>query len=496
MRTAGHYRKSKGKLDREYRRFMYTLLEVVGLTASRQQQLLRAGQLTATELVRAHLHVIDALNPRINAIVTCDHEGALQRAAVADAVPNEQRGPLHGLPVAIKDTAQTAGMRTTFGHPLFADNVPTVNDLHVERILQAGAVLIGKTNVPELAAGSHTVNRVFGPTRNPYDATRSAGGSSGGAAAALAARLIPIADGSDMGGSLRNPASFCGVVGLRPTPGLVPNSAGRDAFNPLTTNGPLGRTVEDVALLLSVMVQPPLSDVFATSVNTMALRSLKPAELRGIRVAYTANLDGRVPVDPEVSQVMADTAATLERAGALVEPACPDLDGSDTAFRTLRAADFHANWHDLLEAHPDDFVDFLAENIRLGAAVTGRDVMNAYAEVTRLRQSAAQFFYDYDLVLAPVAQLAPFSLDWDWPRSVNGVGMHDYLEWMRSAWLFTPLGIPALSLPAGFTVSGLPVGAHLLAAPGLDLKLLRIASAVENALDLPAANPLEGELTA
>src|ERR1700712_581313 len=205
-------------------------LGIVELPAVRQAELVRTGEISAVELVRAHLDAIDELNPKINAIVTLDRDGALRRAEAADDVPADRRGPLHGLPVAIKDTAQTAGMRTTFGHPLFADNVPAVNDPHVDRILQAGAVLIGKTNVPEFAAGSHTFNRVFGPTRNPYDVTRSVGGSSGGAAAALAARLVPIADGSDMGGSLRNPASFCGVVGMRPTPGLVPSSAERDAF--------------------------------------------------------------------------------------------------------------------------------------------------------------------------------------------------------------------------------------------------------------------------
>jgi amidase len=475
---------------------MHTNLEVVGLPATQQAELLRAGEISSVELVRAHLDTIDELNPRINAIVTLDHDGAIRRAAAADAVPADRRGPLHGLPVAIKDTAQTAGMRTTFGHPLFADNVPAVNDVHVERILQAGAVLVGKTNVPEFAAGSHTVNRVFGPTRNPYDVTRSAGGSSGGAAAALAARFVPIADGSDMGGSLRNPASFCGVVGMRPTPGLVPSSAERDAFNPLATNGPLGRTIADVALVLSVIAATPSSDMYDACPNTASLRTLDPVDLHGIRVAYTADLGGRVPVDPEVADVIASTAAVLERAGARVEHACPDLDGSDAAFRTLRAAEFDANWRDLLAAHPDGFVDFLADNIRQGAALSGRDVMTAYAELTRLRQSAARFFDDYDLVLAPVTQIAAFPVEWPWPRSVSGTPMHDYLEWMRSAWLFTPLGIPALSLPAGFTPAGLPVGAHLLAGPGRDLTLLRIASAMESALDLPTANPLEGELTA
>jgi amidase len=469
---------------------------LVGLPATRQAQPLRSGEVSATELVTAHLDRIERLNPQINAIITLDREGALRRAEAADAVAPERRGPLHGLPIAIKDTAQTAGMRTTFGHPLFADNVPTANDLHVERILQAGAVLIGKTNVPEFAAGSNTVNRVFGPTRNPYDLDRSVGGSSGGAAAALAARLVPIADGSDMGGSLRNPASFCGVVGLRPTPGAVPNADATNAFNPLVTNGPMGRTVADTALLLSVMARPTGSTPFAPTVDHAALLDPAPAELRGLRVAYAPDLAGRVPVAPDVRAVIAATAKVLEQTGAHVEFACPDLDGADEAFRTLRAAEFDANWHALLDEHPDDFVDFLADNIRQGRRLSGRQVIRAYTEITRLTRAAEQFFADYDVVLAPVAQLAPFPVQLDWPNQVDGVAMSDYLDWMRAAWLFTPLGAPALSLPAGFTPDGLPVGAQLLTCAGDDAGLLRVALALEQALDLPVTDPFEGAPTA
>lgn len=456
--------------------------EIVEQSACKLAESLRRGELSATEVVTAHLDRVQRLNPSVNAVVSLEREAALRRAAVADAMPPEQRGPLHGLPIAIKDTAQTAGTRTTFGHPMFANNVPTANDLHVERILRAGAILIGKSNVPELAAGSHTVNRVFGATRNPYDLSRSAGGSSGGAAAALASYFVPIADGSDMGGSLRNPASFCNVVGFRPSPGVVPNTAERNAFNPLVTNGPLGRDVADTALLLSVMA-PAVS---------AALQSLTPLDLRGLRVAYAPDLGGRVPVEPEVADVIAATAAVFEDAGAHVDVACPDLDGSEAAFRTLRAADFDANWHEHLEADPAVFVDFLAANIAEGADLSGRDVMRAYAEITRLTQSATGFFTDYDVVLAPVSTVAPFPVEWDWPRSVNGIPMRDYLDWMRAASLFTPLGIPGLSLPAGFTPTGLPVGAQLLAAPGNDLGLVRIAMAMEQALALARTDPLEG----
>ncbi|MFT4126149.1 MAG: amidase family protein, partial [Gordonia sp. (in: high G+C Gram-positive bacteria)] len=339
---------------------------LVALTATAAAARIRAGELSSQELVAAHLARIETYNPLVNAIVSLDAAGALARAAAADAVPFARRGPLHGVPIAIKDTAQTAGMRTTYGLPLHADNIPRVDDLHVSRIREAGAIFLGKTNVPEGAVGSHTVNRVFGATCNPYDLTRSAGGSSGGAAAALAARFIPIADGSDMGGSLRNPASFCSVVGVRPTPGLVPNSEGSDAFNPLATGGAMARTVSDAALLLSVIAVPGPADVPVPLIDPAALRTLEPIGLRGLRVAYAPDLGGRVPVDPQVRDILDRTATILSEAGAHVEFACPDLDGADAVFRTLRAADFDLLWGDILAADPDAFVDFMADNIRAG----------------------------------------------------------------------------------------------------------------------------------
>lgn len=464
------------------------------MSAFDQAELIRTRAISAVELVAAHLDRIERFNPRVNAIVTLDAEGALRQAKLADAVTDDAaRGPLHGLPIAFKDTAKTAGMRTTFGHPLFAENVPQTSDLHVERITAAGAIRIGKTNVPEFAAGSHTVNRVFGATRNPWDLGRSVGGSSGGAAAALASRFQPIADGSDMGGSLRNPASFCNVVGIRPTPGVVPGIGEGNAFDPLVTNGPMGRTVRDTALVLSVMARPHRAALLKTSVDRTALRQLAPTTLVGLRVAFAPDLGGRVPVDPEVRDIVSATVEKLEHAGALVSLACPDLDGADAAFRTLRAAGFDESWHELLEQNPDEFNDFLAENIRQGERLTARDVIRAYSEISRLTRSADAFFADYDIVLAPTAQVAPFPIELDWPHRVDGTEMGDYLDWMRAAWLFTPLGIPGLSLPAGFTPGGLPVGVQLLSAAGSDVQLLQSALALEDALALPLTDPFAEE---
>jgi amidase len=461
--------------------------EVVYRDAVELAGMVRSREISAVELLEAHLDQIHTLNPAINAVVTLDEEGARAAAASADRAlaAGAAVGPLHGLPIAFKDTARTRGLRTTFGHPRFADHVPDDDDPHVRSILAAGAIPLGKTNVPEHAAGSHTVNRVFGATRNPYDLTRSVGGSSGGAAASLAAGFQPIADGSDMGGSLRNPASFCNVVGLRPTPGIVPDDSPNDFFT-LGVVGPMGRTARDTALLLGVMSSSATDDGAAvTSRSARFVAEVESAgrdgeDFRGLRAAFAPTLGGRVPVEREVLDVVERQAQHLEELGADVELACPDLDGSDEAFRTLRAAAFDSLWGDELAADPDVFTSFLARNIREGAKLTGREVVRAEEAVTRLVRRADEFFGRYDLVIAPAAQVAPFPVELDFPTVVDGQQLETYLDWMRAAYLFTPLGIPGLSVPAGFTPSGLPVGLQMLTRRGTDVRLLRLAAAVEH----------------
>ena len=464
--------------------------DLVELSAVEQARLVRDHEVSAVELLDAHLDRVDRWNGEVNAIVSIDRELAHEQARDADAAPDERRGALHGLPIAVKDMANATGFVTSYGHRNFTGNVADHDDLHVSRIRRAGAVVYGKTNIPEVAAGSHSANSVFGTTRNPHDLSRSAGGSSGGAAAALAARFAPIADGSDMGGSLRNPASFCGVVGFRTTPGVVPNADLANSFDPLVTNGPMGRDVRDTALLLSVMNGGTPAVPCTPELDRAALLDLRPRDLEGLRVAYAPDLGGRVPVEPAVRAVLDDLARRLEGAGARVELDCPDLSGGDEAFRTLRAAEFRRLWGGLLDEQPDSFLDFVAGNIREGDATTGPGVMAAYAEVTRLTRAAARYFDDVDLVIAPVAQVLPFDASLDWAHEVAGVPMGDYLEWMRAAWLFTPLGVPALSLPAGFAPGGLPVGAQLLGRAKSDVELLGAALAIEELLDLPARDPL------
>ncbi|WP_255424979.1 amidase [Nostocoides sp. HKS02] len=393
---------------------------VDSLTEATARDLVRGqqcGEFSAREVLAAHLERIDDVNPIVNAVVTLDRDGAQRAARDADReaavcrAAGEALDLLHGLPIAFKDSHATAGLRTTYGSPLYADYVPAQDDEIVRRIQDAGAVRVGKTNVPEFAAGSHTFNEVFGATHNPYAIGRTAGGSSGGAAAALAARMQPIADGSDMGGSLRNPAAMCNVVGLRPTPGLVPDPTAGVGFSPLTVSGPMGRTVDDVALLLAVISGAHRADPLSFSGRGLPAGPVVPADLRGLRVAWAPTLGDRVVVERQVLDVLEPAVKTFSELGADVEPGCLDLDGADDVFRILRAAEFDLLWADQLALHPEAFKPDLAWNIRQANGRTGREVMRAWAELTRLQRAAHAFFDAYDVLLAPVSQVAPFPVE-------------------------------------------------------------------------------------
>ncbi|TQS40898.1 amidase [Cryptosporangium phraense] len=452
--------------------------ELCALDATDLARRLRAREISARDVVDAHLDRIDRVNPQVNAIITLDAEGARAAAKAADDGP--VTGPLHGLPIAFKDTHDTAGMRTTYGSPLHADNVPAEDELVVARIRAAGAIRIGKTNVPEFAAGSHTFNTLFGATRNPYDRGRSAGGSSGGAAASLAARLQPIADGSDLGGSLRNPAAFCNVVGFRPTPGRVPALPSDNLWDPLGTSGPMGRTVADVALLFSAIAGPDPRAPLSLETPGDAFRTVTEIDLRGLRVAWSPTLGG-LPIDPAVSAVLAAAPTVFTELGALVEEATPDLSEAEFAFRTLRANAFDVGFGASFDERPDAFKPALAWNIEQGRALTRSDVGRAVAAHSRVYQAGIRFFDEYDVLLAPVTQVVPFDVDDEYPREIAGEEMHSYLDWMRAAYHVTTLGAPAISVPAGFTPEGLPVGLQIVTKPRSDLFTLQVASAFEAA---------------
>jgi len=452
-------------------------------TAREQAAAVRARTISSRELVDLHLARIAERNPELNVIVSLDDERARAGAAAADAAlaSGSGVGPLHGLPFAFKDTHAVAGWRTTYGSPLFADHVPDTDELIVERVRRAGVVVIGKTNVPEFAAGSHTFNTVFGTTLNPVDPSRSAGGSSGGAACALASGMVPLADGSDMGGSLRNPASFCGVVGLRPSLGRVPEWPLYNQWETTSVGGPMARNVGDLALLLSVMAGPDprapqaLGEPGATFAPPLA------GSLSGLRVALSTDLGGAFEVDSDVAAVVEGAASVLTGAGASVAAAHPDLAEADDTFRTLRAWPLQAKLGPLLARHPDAFKQSLADNIRLGETLSGADVARAYTQRTTLSERMREFFRAYDVLVLPVSQVPPFPADQEFPSAINGRPMQTYLDWMRAAYLITVTGCPAISVPAGRTPDGLPVGIQIVAPHGADRRLLEVAAAFEEA---------------
>jgi amidase len=450
-------------------------------TAREMAAAIKDKEVSARELLDLHLARIAERNPGLNAIVSLDEERARAGAAAADdaIARGDALGPLHGLPFAFKDTHDVAGWRTTYGSPLFADHVPDVDDLVVERVRAAGAVTIGRTNVPEFAAGSHTFNPVFGTTFNPVDPTRSAGGSSGGAACALRSAMVPLADGSDMGGSLRNPASFCGVVGLRPSLGRVPAWPTDNFWETTAVSGPLARNVADLALLLSVLAGPDPRVPTALGEPGTSFAEVRPAGLGGLRVALSVDLGGLLEVDPEVRRVVEEAGTRLAGAGAAVESSYPDLREADDTFRTLRAWHFHAALGDLLAAHPDDLKPSLADNIRAGEPLTGADVARAYRQRTTLADRMRRFFETCDVLVLPTSQVPPFPADQEYPHQINGRPMATYLDWMRSAYVITVTGCPAISVPAGETGDGLPVGVQLVAPFGSDRRLLELAAAVE-----------------
>jgi len=440
-----------------------------------------AKQVSARELLDLHLARIEQTNPRVNAVVSLDPDRAREQAAAADqkTASGAELGPLHGLPFAFKDTHEVAGWRTTFGSPLRRDYVSKRDELLAERIRAAGALVIGKTNVPEWAAGSHTFNPIFGTTRNPYDLSRSAGGSSGGAAAALAAGMVPLADGSDMGGSLRNPASFCNVVGLRPSVGRVPTWPTANAWELTSVSGPMARSVEDLALLLSVVAGPSTRARMSLETPGSAFAPPLEGSLDGLRVALSVDLGGAFEVDRGVAGIVSDQGRVLADGGAKVEEDHPDLTGADRVFRTLRAWQFWALYGSMLERHPDAFKPSLADNIRAGQDLTGADVSAAYQRMTSLAEKIRVFFSKYDVLVLPVSQVPPFDADEEFPAEVNGRPQATYLDWMRSAYLLTVTGCPAISVPAGFTPEGWPVGIQVVAAPRAERRLLEVAHAYE-----------------
>jgi len=465
--------------------------EICFMTATEMVQRIRAKELSCREVMEAHLTRIERVNPIVNAIVTrIPPEQALSLADAADddIMQGKDIGPLHGLPVAHKDLVPTKGMRTTFGSPIFKDFVPEDDGLIVERIKKAGAITIGKTNTPEFGAGSQTFNEVFGETLNPYDTTKTCGGSSGGAAVALACGMIPIADGSDMGGSLRNPGNFCNIVGFRPSPGRVPIWPSLVAWFPISVSGPMARTVKDAALMLSAIAGPdPRSPISISEPGSLFARSLD-RNFKGVRIAWSNDL-GELPVDPSVTQALERQRHVFDDLGCIVEEGQPNFSNADDIFKTWRAWHFELNFAELVKTKREMLKDTVIWNIEQGQKLTGPQLGRVEVQRTELYNRVRTFMETYEFMICPVNQVPPFDVNQRWVEEIDGVKMETYIDWMKSCYYITVTGLPAISVPCGFTPEGLPVGMQIVGRHNDDLGVLQLAHAFEKATGVWQKHP-------
>jgi len=450
------------------------------LSATEQAELIRTQKISAVQLIRAHLDQIERFNSVLNAIVTLTAESAMAEAVLADKkiANNEPLGVLHGLPVAHKDLFLTKGVRTTFGSLAFKDFVPEIDSLPVERLKQAGAISLGKTNTPEFGAGSQTFNAVFGSTPNPYDLSKTCGGSSGGGAVALASGMIAIADGTDLGGSLRNPASFCNLVGIRPSVGRVPSWPDSLAWYPFSVPGPMARTVQDLALAMAAMAGPDdRSPISLEAPGEMFLNPLARS-FKGCKIAFSANLGG-LPVEPEVAKVVESTRVVFQDLGCEVVNDEPNISEADEIFMLWRAWRTELRITPLLKDHRANIKETVIWNAEQGLSITGPQLVRAEAKRTELYHRMREFFKKYDFLVLPVSQVAPFSIDQEYPTQINGVKMDTYIDWQKSAYHISALGNPAISVPAGFTSDNLPVGIQIVGRHRDDFGILQLAYAFE-----------------
>jgi amidase len=462
--------------------------ELCDLSAVELVAKIRRRDVSAREVMMAHLARIERVNPRVNAIVTLVAERAAADAARADelTVRGGALGVLHGLPVAHKDLVETAGIRTTRGSLFYRDHVPTRDASIVTRIRAAGAITVGKTNTPELGAGSQTFNSVFGATRNPYDLTKTCGGSSGGAAVALACGMVPVADGSDTGGSLRNPAAFCNVVGFRPSPGRVPGNSAN--WSPLSVSGPMARSVADVALFLSAIAGHDPASPLSIVEDGARFRAGLERDFKGVRVAWWRGLGG-IPFEPDIRRAINANRRVFEDLGCIVEDAEPDFDGVDQAFPAIRYAANHPQYAALVRQRPEWVKDTIKFEVAEAERLTGADLGRALARQARMYEESRQFFQRYEYFVLPVTQVSPFDVDLPYPTQIDGTRMATYVDWMRSCWYVTFMSNPAISVPAGFTTAGLPVGIQIVGRHRDDWSVLQMARAFEQATQFGIKRP-------
>jgi amidase len=452
---------------------------------------LRKKRLSAREVMRAHLKQIGRVNPKVNAIVTLAPEEQLmaQAAAADEALANGKwLGPLHGLPVGVKDLHETSGMRTTYGSPLHKDYIPDFDCRVVQREKAAGAIVIGKTNVPEFGLGSQTFNKVFGATHNPYDLTKTCGGSTGGGAVALACGMVPLADGSDMGGSLRNPPNFCNVVGIRPSVGRVSNVPTHMGWFTLAVQGPVARNVTDCAFFLSVLAGfDRHSPISIDQTGAQFAHPLGERSFKGVRVAMFKNLG--LPWEPEVKSAVQAQRKVFESLGCIVEEAEPDFTDADECFVALRHWSTELAFGDLLATQGGQLNEYIHWHVEEGRKLTGPYLSRLEAKRTALYQRLCGFKGEYDFFIMPVNQVLPFDVNVHYPTEIAGVKMENYIGWMKSAYYISVTGNPALSVPCAFSAGGLPIGMQIVGRQHDDWGVLQLAYAFEEATGIGKRRP-------
>ena len=464
--------------------------ELWRMSACAVTDLLRRGKVSPLELIDAALARIASVNPKVNALVTIGEERARAQARRLMQVPIEARGMLAGLPIAVKDLNDVAGLRTTYGSPIFANNVPERSDIMVETLEGNGAIPLAMSNTPEFGAGANTFNEVFGETLNPWNTRLNAAGSSGGSAVALATGQVWLATGSDLGGSLRTPASFCSVLGLRTSPGRVASGPGEQRFDTLSVNGPMARNVEDIALMLDAMAGWHLEDpVSLPKPDEPFLTRARKRKTPG-RVALVLAPAG-LPIEPAVIAGCRAAADKLAGAGIAIEEASPDFGGVGQAFQTLRAVDYAATMATLLKNHRDKLKPEVIWNTEKGLALKPEEIGKALLRRSRLYGDMVAFFRTYDAIILPAAPVLPRDVKERWPREINGVQLDNYVEWLKLAALITMTTCPSLALPAGFSADGRSIGIQLVGKPRGEADLLSHALLIEDLLGLRDEVPID-----
>src|SRR2546421_822038 len=465
--------------------------DICFLSAWQMADFIRQKRLSSREVMQAHLKQIERVNPKVNAIVTLVLEDHLMAQALwADeaTAKGNLKGPLHGLPVGVKDLHPTKGIRTTFASPLHKDDIPNFDCLVVEREKNAGAIVIGKTNVPEWGLGSQTFNPVFGPTLNPYDLTKTCGGSTGGGSVALACGMVPLADGSDMGGSLRNPPNFCNVVGLRTSPGRVPNPPSTLGWFTLGVAGPVARSVTDCAFFLSVLAgfdrRAPIS---IDQSGRQFSPSLAGRNFKGVRVAMFKDMG--LPWEPEVKNAVEAQRIGFESLGCIIEEAEPDLSDANECFVAWRHWSIEASFGDILEANSDKLNEYVRWHVEEGRKLTGPYLSRVESKRTALYQRMREFMEKYEFFILPVNQGLPFDVKTHYPVEIAGVKMENYIAWMKSAYYISVAGNPAISVPCAFSESGLPIGIQIVGRHNDDWGVLQMAYAFEQATNVGKRRP-------